>query len=511
MWGAKVDLKHAYFHLHNSAKLAPYMRINIGPAVYQFDSAVFGLNVLPQLFMSIMKVPQKMWRQQGLLVFVYLGDILILGSTKVQAQRTLDIVLRTLQEAGFVINQKKTSTSPVQTLGHLGFHVDLKAGLLMVPKAKLKSIRKELGKLVTHSHLTPRKMAAILGVIRSFLTAMPCLRAFNSHMLQFIMEHRSLGWDTPVQISWALKQEVLALKDLLHNWTGLPFLPAKTDHILHSDSSQHGWAGVDLTHNSAIQEFWRSAGQLHINVKELFAAVQTIKSFAKPKSTVHLCVDNSVAFSYLHKGGGRKPHLNKLMQDLWAWCLEHKVRITTTLIRSEQCAADALSRTPLDSGDYTLAPEIFQAILHHFSTWIQPEWDMFASPGNHKLPNFCARYPHWEASLVDALHCSLEAVGNCYANPPWNLVSQWLHRLWQHPKIRCLMVVPRWDSISWWPLLIKLRVPHSPVIEVAPRPGLFSNCMGLKMPATRWPLICVLLSGSCWRSNKCLMKTSHFI
>ena len=61
MWGAKVDLKHAYFHLRNSEKLMPYMRVNLGEDIYQFTAAVFCLNVPPEIFMSVMKVLQNIW------------------------------------------------------------------------------------------------------------------------------------------------------------------------------------------------------------------------------------------------------------------------------------------------------------------------------------------------------------------------------------------------------------------------------------------------------------------
>ena len=43
---------------------------------------------------------------------------------------------------------------------------------------------------------------------------------------------------------------------------------------------------------------------------------------------------------------------------------------------------------------------------------------MLASPGNHQLPTFVSRYPHWEAYKVNALTCPLEDIETCYANPP---------------------------------------------------------------------------------------------
>ena len=64
MYACKVDLKHAYFHLGLAPELRPYVRINVGDRIFEFQAACFGLNQLPQLGMSVMKVFQKMWRQR---------------------------------------------------------------------------------------------------------------------------------------------------------------------------------------------------------------------------------------------------------------------------------------------------------------------------------------------------------------------------------------------------------------------------------------------------------------
>ena len=109
-------------------------------------------------------------------------------------------------------------------------------------------------------------------------------------------------------------------------------------------------------------------------------------------------------------------------------------------------------------------------------------WDMFASPGNHKFPLICARYPHWKAKKVDALTCPLDDVQFCYSNPPWNLITQWLSRLRDHPHLTCWVIVPFWASAPWWPLLTRLQVPKSPCYKVLPFPGMFTNCVNRVMP-----------------------------
>ena len=45
---------------------------------------------------------------------------------------------------------------------------------------------------------SPRKMAAVLGVGRSFLTALPLLRAFADQKVQFTSLAKTVGWDKEV-------------------------------------------------------------------------------------------------------------------------------------------------------------------------------------------------------------------------------------------------------------------------------------------------------------------------
>ena len=98
----------------------------------------------------------------------------------------MHVVVTTLLQAGFEINQKKSVLQPAQHVQHLGFTLDLKKGALEISTEKLKSIRKELGKVVLAEKMSCRKMAAILGQVRSCLVALPCLRAFSDQFVKFV-------------------------------------------------------------------------------------------------------------------------------------------------------------------------------------------------------------------------------------------------------------------------------------------------------------------------------------
>ena len=508
MYAAKIDLKHAYFHLGLSDTLKEYVVLKVGDRCFQFQGAAFGLSPLPQLWILVMKTFSRLWKKKGILCCIYLDDILLFNTTARGVERDLEFMLRTLEDSGMVVNKEKSILQPCQVLDHLGFTIDFKEGCLLVPTEKLKTVRKELGKLLTNSFLSCRKMAAILGAVRSFLMAMPFLRAFTDTMSMFVKEQTHQGWDRKLPVPDSLQEEVRELKDLLKNWAGRPFQGKVAVRQLHSDSSQTGWAGVDSRTGAVVQEFWRGQDGLHINVKELQAAINTVRSLAKPRELVHLSVDNSVSFAYLSKGGGRLPHFNFLMRPFLRWCIEQRVHLRVSLVKSEDQLADSLSRLEKDPGDYTMDRSLFCRLRDGFRPFILPEVDMFASPGNAQLGKFVSRHPHWQAVGVDAVRCPLEAVHHCYANPPWTLILQWLCRLQQNPQVVCLMVVPFWVSATWWPLLVKLHCPGTPAVLVPPYRGMFRDCQGTFMNAPRWPLLCTVLSGRHYKANRFLLKTS---
>ena len=350
-----------------------------------------------------------------------------------QVKKTLQkqkaLVLDDLRSLGLCINQKKSVLHPVQEVDYLGFHLNFLTGNLEVPQQKLKSVRRELAKLVTHSQLTPRKVAAILGTVRSFLTALPFLRAFTDQLCSFVKLQEKVGWDAPQCLPKDLQDQLREVKNLLQNWPGRSMEGTTVIRKLHSDASGIGWAGNDLDTGSHLHEFWRDQKGLHINVNELYAALQTVKSLAKTGEKVHLGVDNSVAYSYIKKSGGRKQVFNALMRPFLLWCREHNISVEVNLVKSAEMEADFLYRKSPDKGDYTLSRNVFLEVQSIFWPFIQPNLDIFASPGNAQLKNWVSRYPHWGAWACNALEMDLSRVRECWANPPWTLISQWLASL----------------------------------------------------------------------------------
>ena len=77
------------------------------------------------------------------------------------------------------------------------------------------------------------------------------------------------------------------MKSLMESWKGRKFQGKTPVRELHSDSSQTAWAGVDVTGGAIVQEYWRDRKTLNINVEELEAAINTVRSLANPRN---MCV-----------------------------------------------------------------------------------------------------------------------------------------------------------------------------------------------------------------------------
>ena len=56
-----------------------------------------------------------------------------------------------------------------------------------------------------------------------------------------------------------------------------------------------------------MQNFWREHSAHHINLKEMVAAISTVKSLATPHTHVKMSVDNTTVYYYMHKAGADSP------------------------------------------------------------------------------------------------------------------------------------------------------------------------------------------------------------
>ena len=127
-----------------------------------------------------------------------------------------------------------------------------------------------MGILVSHAFMTPSKVAAILGRVRSLLPALPALRCCSDHLVNFVNSSTLVGWDSPLPAPPSLKSQVLETKHLLTNWPGRVFHISPSLQVLHlaSDASHVARGVVGKKHTYFVERFLAPLGVRGLDLRQ---------------------------------------------------------------------------------------------------------------------------------------------------------------------------------------------------------------------------------------------------
>ena len=215
--------------------------------------------------------------------------------------------------------------------------------------------------------------------------------------------------------------------------------------VIHSDASLAGWGATDSV--STVGAPWKDADDLlHINVLELTAARLALDTLATAARSTHIQLKIGQFDGYhLHKqnGGTHSPECN---------------HVTAAYIPGDSnVVADFHSHCFHENKEWALKDAVF-ALLP--TAYVSPVIDLFASSVNAKLPRYISWLPH--AYAVDAFIVSWQDL-TFYAFPPFSLLPRVLAKIIQD-KATGLLIVPKWTTQSWFPLVLTLLIQHPRLI-----------------------------------------------
>ena len=110
-WAATIDLKDAFFHVPIFSDHCKLLRFFWDGVLYEFLVLPFGLVTATFVFTKLTKPVAAFLRAMGIRIIFYLDDILVIGSSEEQCRVNVEMTLKVLVEAGFVINHKKSNAS----------------------------------------------------------------------------------------------------------------------------------------------------------------------------------------------------------------------------------------------------------------------------------------------------------------------------------------------------------------------------------------------------------------
>ena len=120
-WMVKIDLKSAYWHLPIWEEHRKLLRFRWKGTLFQMKTLPFGLAPGPRIFTKVMKIPVALLRRQGVMLVIYLDDMLLVGRSLEEIKRAKDSTIFLLNQLGLTINYKKSILVPSKEMEFLGF------------------------------------------------------------------------------------------------------------------------------------------------------------------------------------------------------------------------------------------------------------------------------------------------------------------------------------------------------------------------------------------------------
>lgn len=457
----------------------------------------FGARASPLVFTKHMRSLVKYLRQHAIGVVIYLDDLaFVVEGSRAAAQRARDFVERTLTRAGLLRHPSKGQfAEPSQVLhDHLGYELNIPLNVLRVPERRCAKIRKLAVALRCESARNKRLVATRL--LQQFTgTACSTSRAVRNARFHLRSLYDCTSLHRPFsRLSRTALQDLATWADFQFEspLNGVPIFVSPTSRALYTDASGGvGWGGVlpstavqrqlceafhqqptasaaelhDLAGVAMPANLWQRSATcsggwdadllpLHINFKELRAVHRSLEAWRAELQghRVLLFCDNTAVVQLLRKGTSRSALLMAELRQVWQLLHALQVELVPVYIASGDNPADFPSRYSM-SAEWTFRAGMRKQ-LHRLSSRAYT-LDPFATRATAMAPTFCSLEAE-EHSIANDGMCVSWKRQHLFLNPPWDLIPKVLLKIVED-RASGVLIVPRWPSQAWWPLLLRLR------------------------------------------------------
>ncbi|XP_051175652.1 uncharacterized protein LOC127290874 [Leptopilina boulardi] len=470
---AVMDLTDAYLMVPVTEEHRKFLRFIFRGETFEFQCLPFGLCTAPFVFTKLLKPVIQKLRSQGIIMVVYLDDILIIARSKDECYRHISVTRQLLESLGFIISEKKSQLEPSQRCTFLGFILDSRKFRLELTENKRISIFQHVSKFLNNPNCKIEELAQLIG---SLVAACPAVkygwlytkRLEREKFLSLAKSNNN--YRANITLSNIVKSDLewwLRKSSESHN----PIRELRFKREVFTDASLSGWGA--FCEGEKAHGLWNDQERkLHINSLELLAAFMGLKCFVETDRSceILLRMDNKTSIAYVNKMGGiQYPRLTQLSRQIWTWCEERDLWIHASYLPSkENKEADEGSRhLPMET-EWELASWAFTKIKRQFG---QFDIDLFASRANAKCETYVSWHRDPDSIKIDAFTLNWEGY-KFYAFPPFSIILQVLQKI-QVDGAEGVVVVPEWPTQPWYPLFLSLAI--SEPIKFKPSVNLLSS------------------------------------
>ena len=346
---SKLDMSQAYAQLCLDEPSKKYTVINTHRGLFQYNRLSFGISSAPGIFQRAM---EELLRDiPG--VFCYLDDILVTGSSKEEHDKSLRLVLLSLQSAGLKLRLEKCSIG-VSSVTYLGYLIDGEG--IHPTEEKVKAITE------APEPTNTTQLRAYLGLLNFYRRFLPQAASHLEPLNRLLKANTSWTWDKEQELAFQKSKELLLNSEALVHFD--PKLPL----VVVADSSAYG-IGAVLCHvvdeverpicfvSRTLTSAERNYSQLEKEALALVFALRKFHYYLWGQANFTLITDHkpllgifSPTKSIPPMASGRIQRWSLLLQS-YNFTLRHR---SGALLGT----ADALSRLPLsnETGENTPVP-----------------------------------------------------------------------------------------------------------------------------------------------------------
>jgi len=246
-WATSLDLKDAYLHVPIREQDRKWLRFKVNGQAYEFTCLPFGLSTAPRVFTRVTQELGAFLRRQGIQIYMYLDDWLMLSSTRLEAERDIKFVCEQVKAAGFIINIPKSCFTPTQTPQYLGATLQLALGRVLPSDDRVLNLISCSIFLMNMGEAPAIVWLKVLGLMASMVDLVPWCR-FHMRPLQlhlmFYYRPAIHGIQTAVPMNDLVRDELRWWTDRDNLFQGVVFPVPPHQLVITTDASLHGWGGM---------------------------------------------------------------------------------------------------------------------------------------------------------------------------------------------------------------------------------------------------------------------------
>ena len=257
----KIDLQDAYM----SVLVAPKSRSRcllvfiFDGKIFRFKVIPFSLNSAPRIFTKLFKPILILLRSQGMLLIIYLDDILPIAPTADLCLAQGKFLMKLLQDLGFLVN--KSVLTPTQRIIFLGFLTDSVNMTISLPEEKQLAIIQKASSLLGQNLVSIRNLSQFVGMCSATRPALRQAPLFYRKIQLSINKvlsktglNKKLCYNQKIQLDFQVRQNLeWWAVEMPHHCTA-PVISPPVDVKIATDSPFLGWGAT--VGNARIAGLW---------------------------------------------------------------------------------------------------------------------------------------------------------------------------------------------------------------------------------------------------------------